>query len=304
VRDIVFIFGAGASYGAGDILPESPPLGFQLYRELARIYPGSWGALPEEVANALMSNFEDGMQIIYDRMSAAIPQLMREMAIYFVQFRPASGRTLYCRLIDVIRSLDILDRVLFSTLNYECVLERSLLAKQIGINLFQAIAENADVPVWKLHGSCNMFATGIEATPGVMYSAGVTFDGGIEALLDSNDVIGRCLVGTALAPVMCLYMRDKPLNVAPGAIKMLQSMWESSVRNSAAVFCVGVNPHVADAHIWQPIAEAPGDVYFVGGRTAFEHWQLTHRPNRSSFIGDRFGACFSELTRTIAEYAS
>ena len=90
---------------------------------------------------------------------------------------------------------------------------------------FQPVSESSNVPVWKLHGSCNMFATQVNATPGVMYSAGVSFEGGIEALFDTHKVIGRCLSETALAPVMCLYMRDKPLSVSPTAIKVLQKMW-------------------------------------------------------------------------------
>ena len=137
MRDIVFLFGAGASYGAGDILPESPPLGLQLFGELARIYPGSWGALPGDVHDALSANFEIGMAMVYERLSPAIPQLMREMAVYFVQFRPATGRTLYCRLIDFLESVPLLDRVLFSTLNYDCVLEFSLLQRHKSLNLFQ-----------------------------------------------------------------------------------------------------------------------------------------------------------------------
>lgn len=304
MRDIIFLFGAGASYGAGDILPEQPPLGFQLYGELARIYPGSWGALPEDIERALQENFETGMQEIYDRISPAIPQLMREMAIYFAQFRPATGRTLYCRLIEALEAERLLNRVVFSTLNYECILELSLLRKKLGINVFQSPSESDGIPVWKLHGSCNMFAAQIDATPGVLYSAGVTFEGGVEAIFDTNEVIGRWLTRTALAPVMCLYMRDKPLSVAPSVIKSVQSMWQTEVRASTAVVCVGVNAYAADTHIWAPIAEAPGQLYFIGAKNHFEKWRSTYRPTRSHFLGERFADAFTELTRRLSAYAA
>ncbi len=244
------------------------------------------------------------MQLIYDQISPAIPQLMREMAIYFAQFRPVTGQTLYCRLIDSLQSTGLLDRVVFSTLNYECVLEFSLIRKRIRINLFHPLSDHNNVPVWKLHGSCNMFATQVTATPGVMYSAGVTFSGGIEALFDTSEVIGRCLAGTALAPVMCLYMRGKPLNVAASNIKALQSMWQSTVRDSAAVFCVGVNPYPADGHIWTPIAETCGNVHFIGSRMAFDEWKSVYRPKGSDFIADRFGDGLTEIIRRLAEYAA
>jgi hypothetical protein len=304
LRDIIFLFGAGASYAAGDILPESPPLGLQLYAELARIYPGSWGRLPDDIREALTGNFETGMAKIHGRLSPAIPQLMREMAIYFAQFRPATGRTLYCRLVEFLDSVGLLDRVLFSTLNYDCVLEFSLLRKQKTLNLFGAVRASDGIPVWKLHGSCNFFLTGLNASPGILYSAEVNFEGGIEAIFDTNEVIGRCLAGTALAPVMCLYMRDKPLNVSPTAIKQLQRLWQSAVRDSTAIFCVGVNPYAADAHIWTPIAKCSADLYFIGSQLQFQQWASMYRPDRSVFIHDRFAEGFGFLKETLANYAA
>lgn len=303
-RSIIFLFGAGASHGAGDILPEAPPLGLQLYGELARIYPGSWGSLPREVCEALKANFEDGMQVIYDRMSVLIPELMRQMAIYFIQFRPASGQTLYCRLIEHIRELGLLDRVLFSTLNYECVLEFSLLRKGISIDYFGLPAADVSVPVWKLHGSCNMFATGVTATPGVTYTAGAKFEGGLEGILDSSEAIGRWLYGTALAPAMCLYMRGKPLAISPAAVSRLQSMWFEALQESTVIFCVGVNPNAEDKHVWEPIASSPGQLYFIGGAAAFDGWTRQHRPNRSKLLGSRFETGIGNIIRSLAQHAN
>ena len=303
-RDIVFLFGAGASHGAGNILPESPPLGFQLYAELARVHPGSWGRLPAEIRRALQSNFEDGMQLIYDRMSLVIPELMRQMAVYFVQFRPASGRTLYCSLIDALTRYGLLDRVLFSTLNYDCVLELSMLGRGIRFNYFEAADSNPGVPVWKLHGSCNMFATGVEATPGVQYTAGATFEGGLRASLEVNEIMETCLVKTALAPAMALYMRGKPLNISPGVIRSLQARWKEAVSRSTAIFCVGVNPYPDDVHIWQPMAESAANLHFIGGKALFEAWLAQFRAGRGEFIDDRFASGFEILGRRLAEYAA
>src|SRR5436190_22597378 len=124
MRDILFFFGAGASYGAGGTLPEQPPLGGQLFPILEQMCPGTWGGLPSEIRNGFRSrDFEYGMQLIYDKLGGAIPQLMRDMALYFIQFRPFKRRTLYCKLIDDLRRIGLLDRSAFSTLNYDCVLE-------------------------------------------------------------------------------------------------------------------------------------------------------------------------------------
>jgi hypothetical protein len=136
MKDIVFLFGAGASFGAGGTLPEQPPLGYQLYPILERIYPSTWGNIPKEIREIFKKDFEAGMQLIHDRYGHAIPALMREMAIYFIQFRPYNRSTLYCRLLSDLRKLGLLSRALFSTLNYECILEFSLLEAGNKISYF------------------------------------------------------------------------------------------------------------------------------------------------------------------------
>ena len=244
------------------------------------------------------------MQVISNSMSAHVPELMRQMAIFFIQFRPASGRTLYCHLTTALADLGLLDRVIFSTLNYECILEFSLLMKSIPFNYFDPIDKNPHLPVWKLHGSCNMFATGVSATPGVVYTAGVIFQGGLEALMDSNDVIGRWLCGTALAPAMCLYMKGKPLSISPDLIHKIQNMWQDAVAESDILFCVGVNPNVEDAHIWKPIAETSSRLLYIGAQQAFEAWLQQYRHGPAEFLGDRFSTSFGILRRSLAEYAA
>lgn len=135
-KDVIFLFGAGASYGAGGVLPEQPPLGFQLYSILERTYPGSWGSLSTDIRAAFRKDFEQGMQLVHDRFGAAIPSLMREMAVYFVQFRPHNRATLYCRLIEDLSQNGLLERTILSTLNYECLLEFSLVNHGHGIAYF------------------------------------------------------------------------------------------------------------------------------------------------------------------------
>jgi len=276
-KDIVFLFGAGASYGAGGVLPEQPPLGCQLYSILERIYPGSWGGLPVEIREVFKSDFEHGMQLVHDRVGGAIPSLMREMAVYFVQFRPHDRATLYCRLIEDLHKNGLLERVLFSTLNYECLLEFSLLHHGHGIAYFDEGTGN-QVPVWKLHGSCNIFSHGVQAGPGIAYGTGVVWEGGIEAFLDSNLVIQRCLVETALAPVMCLYMHGKPLSVSPAAIHGQQKAWAERVDAASVVVSIGVRPLTGDDHIWKPLASTSAQLYFIGDSTVLDQWS---KPNRT-----------------------
>lgn len=300
---VMFLFGAGASFGAGGILPEAPPLGGQLFEVLANLYRGSWGCLPWEIAEAFSANFEVGMSQVFEKYGPVIPQLMREMAIFFAQFRPFQKSSLYCRLVRDLAVAGLLDRVAFSTLNYECVLEFSLLEHGIGVDYFGE-GSSKKVPVWKLHGSCNMFSHQVQASQGIMYGTGVIFEGGIEAFFDTNLVMEKCLVGTGLAPVMSLYMAGKPLAVSPSSIRELQELWRRELGRASAVVCVGVRPHPPDTHIWQPLAETPATVYFVGSEAEFRAWSSTARANRSAFLGPRFGPAYQAILEAVAAHAA
>jgi|SRR5690625_989702 len=292
-REIVFLFGAGASYGAGGILPENPPLGFQLYDELEKIYPGSWGSLPSEYIDTFKTNFEDGMGLVYDNFGHNISQLMREMAIYFIQFRPIPGKSIYCKLIRFLKNYDLLQSVLFSTLNYECTLEYSLLSQNLDIDYFNN--KYAAIPIWKLHGSCNMFSESLKVGQGISYGTGISFEGGVKAYLDSNEVIEECLIKSGLAPVMCLFMKGKPLQVSPSSIKYIQEEWSNHVLNAKTIFCIGVNPLPEDDHIWDHLSETQADLYFIGDQERFDEWSKKNRKDKSVFLSNYFHSGFEQI---------
>ena len=299
-RRLLFLFGAGASYGAGGTLPEQPPLGTQLFDVLERQFPSTWGRLPGDVAAQFRNNFEMGMRVVYDSFGMAVPQLMRDMAIFFIQFRPYLRRTLYCRLIDDLRKTDKLNESIFSTLNYDCVLEFSMSEAKVPFSYFDAVGETI-CPLWKLHGSSNFFSAGIQASQGIAYSTGVVFDAGIQALPDSNRVIEHCLVETGLAPIMCLYMEGKPTSVSPSAIKRIQEQWTEAVSTAKAIFCIGVNPHLPDEHIWNPLAKTQAKLYFIGDENNFSQWSATNRSQPAQFLGSRFGEAYRHLLERIDE---
>jgi hypothetical protein len=305
VRDIIFLFGAGASYGAGSVLPERPPLGYQLYPILENIYPGTWGGLPNNIKQAFCegANFELGMKLVYEQFGSSIPILMRDMAIYFIQFRPYNKSTLYCRLIQELKKIGLINRCLFSTLNYECVLEYSLIEQGFSISYFDD--ENSlTIPVWKLHGSCNMFAQNIQVSQEVVYSTGIVWEGGVQAFLDPNIVIQHCLVETGLAPIMCLYMDGKVLSVSPSNIKQLQQTWADRVNNAEAVFSIGVSPNLQDKHIWEPLRDSNASLYFIGDQNALENWQKISRAGSTFFLDSKFDIAYPSLLRRLSSYAT
>ena len=63
----LWVFGAGASFGAGDTIPKVPPMSDELLSALERLYPQAWGQLPPDIRASLVEDFEQGMTILGDR---------------------------------------------------------------------------------------------------------------------------------------------------------------------------------------------------------------------------------------------
>src|ERR1019366_900710 len=99
---IAILFGAGASFGSGNVNPYPPPLGANLYADLAEQFPQSWGSLPSEIAEVFEKNqFEEAMVAIWATPSALVQQLLIDMTIYFSRFRAGATRSdCYSQLID------------------------------------------------------------------------------------------------------------------------------------------------------------------------------------------------------------
>lgn len=292
----VVLFGAGASFGGGEFIPERPPLGNGLYEELARCFKGSWGALPAEVTEMFTDNFERGMAFVWEHWSEAVPTLMQHMAIYFVQFRPKQpGETLYCKFVREIESKNARTRVLLSTLNYECLLEHSISNAGVSVNYGDFPDENA-ISLWKLHGGCNLIPDGIGASRDVSFTSGVSFGTSIRPVNDLNEVLEFCLGDNALPPVMCMFMLNKPVQVAPESILALQEAWRDQVMSATHIAVVGVYPNSDDTHLWNCLADAPGELIYVGGATAFKNWADEKRGGKPCrVLAERFDVAFDEL---------
>lgn len=292
----VILFGAGASYGAGDVVPERPPLGNQLFAELARCFRGSWGSLPPEVARLLTENFERGMALLWEQFSPIVPVLMQHMAVYFVQFRPRMpGTTFYCRLVSAINEAGASGRVLLSTLNYECLLEHSIWHLNLPVN-YGDFPNNDGITVWKLHGACNLLPVGVSATRGVSFTSGVSFGTTIRPAKDLNEVFEYCFGDNSLPPVMCLFMPGKPIQVSAGSIGAMQEAWREKVMKADRVVVVGVFPNPADSHVWDTLANIPGELYYVGEKSNFEGWCARYRPDKpAKHLAERFDAAVEPL---------
>jgi len=299
----VVLFGAGASFGSGEVNPTIPPLGKDLFDVLARLFPSTWGQVPVGVRAELRRNFEEGMGTLIERHGFAVAPLMQRMAIFFSRFGLTTGsNNLYFRFFEFLTSNDLLKETLVSTLNYECLAEIAANLNNLQIGYFvNPVSGNQTAPIWKLHGSCNFKVAGLEATRGVSFSGvGIAFDGSIE-LLNPADVRRVYLGNTALYPAMCLYAKDKPITMAPSVIKEKQALWADEVRKAEVICAIGIRPNPDDSHIWSPIAESVGEFCYVGNKHWFKAWTSQYRADKVNlYLGDTWNSVFDKVNNHFA----
>jgi len=164
------------------------------------------------------------MKELWDSGQYDAATLMRCMADYFARFRPLSGST-YHRLFEHLSARGGLRETVFSSLNYDCLLEYAARGGQLTISYDSP--EPADPPaitVWKIHGSCNFLPEGISASPsGVSYSASsVSWDGGIR-IVDCSQV-RPSILQNAFYPAMAVFMEGKPIRSNPSVLQQFQNM--------------------------------------------------------------------------------
>jgi hypothetical protein len=107
-RDIVILFGAGASYGAGCVYPEPPPLGEKLYDALATAFPNEWGdgsQLGRFAAN-FRTDFEKAMdEALRWHSSLSLLEWHRPVSMFFAKYGlDGSGNDLYSRLLAALKT--------------------------------------------------------------------------------------------------------------------------------------------------------------------------------------------------------
>lgn len=297
----IVLFGAGASYGCGGVAPAPPPIGGSLFPALRRLY-ANWRSIPREIATLFERHFETGMAEVIEKHGFAVGPLMQEMARFFAIFHIQNqSQNLY---VELLKRAHRRSDIIWSTLNYECLLELAAAHLTWPVAYFAdpvEITERA-VPVWKLHGSCNFKITGLEATRGVSYSGtGVVFGGSIQPI-DPGQVSAHYSGNTALYPAMALYAAGKPISMSPSPIQDAQRRWNEHVRESDRVLIIGVRPYPADKHLWTSLAETPAEVAVVGSHKQYEAWAKAHRADGVvRILGDKWLEASGEAATFLIE---
>ncbi|MBU6400344.1 MAG: hypothetical protein KGS61_08500 [Verrucomicrobia bacterium] len=223
------------------------------------------------------------MEKLTGENAMAIAPLMQEMAIFFSIFgMPSNADNRY---LGILKPNAHRHDIIWSTLNYDCLLEIAACHAALRLNYFgEPSASNAEACVWKLHGSCNFKIANLAAGRGVLFGQGVIFEGGITPI-QPHEVRAVFRGNTGLYPAMALYAKGKSISMSPGAIRDAQARWNQRVMSAEKVLLIGVAPNPEDSHIWDSLTKTSATVGFVGSRDMFESWTRPSSAGGKIFLG-------------------
>jgi hypothetical protein len=183
------------------------------------------------------------------------------------------------------------------------VLEEAASLVGLSWNYGDALGRGNTVLIIKPHGSCNFVSKGVN----VQHNSGrlvIDTGIGIESKLGAlrrRDALAYCSdLNNGLYPAIVAFMEGKPTQVCHSALQDMQKAFNSAVLAAERVAVVGVNPHVADEHIWDCLAQTSAEVSFCGDKDAFDDWSGNHRGTRPTRY---LGPYFAKAVGALAEIA-
>lgn len=289
----IIIFGAGASFGSDT--SNTPPLGSNLFRALQQFNPDGWGRIDGELATSFQADFEAAMPSVN---SHALPPLQRAMAAYFFQFQPTTNN-LYYKLAQRIAGKNWDGS--FVTLNYERLLEISLLAAKI--NPFDRNAhETKFIELCLPHGGCNLFCESVKGLASAVSFAGlnVQTNGPIIGIRDAT-IFHQRIQNDAFPPVMSYFEPSKRTTSGANFIQEQRKRYEDLVNKAEKILIVGLRVREHDEHIWKPLSNAKATLIYCSGNSASEEFKKWANKNRNGKVDKVLAQYFSESFDQIIE---
>jgi hypothetical protein len=331
VVDVVFLFGAGASYGAddGQVSPERLPLMREVYTRLAKRFPSQWGASSERArfASDYTKDFERTFTVFDLKRHPDRPpgvqglpgslaiEAQRPLAIYFSELRlDTNGRDLYSRLLRFLKQSEIIDSSFFATLNYDCLFEQAVYHQRLGLDYLMNPARQQlqatsgddwpgrrmqDVQVYlaKLHGSCNFAMPQREID---FFRLHASMPGGyVGTGIDTLGAFPQLPHSeTDIWPIMTQTSPDRDDFAGGTLLTQFRNMWGMAARQAKLLVIIGAAAREYDTHVWDPVKAAVGDVVYIGLESDLAGWRRCNPGVR--FLSKDFQAGFRRLLRQLA----
>jgi hypothetical protein len=296
----MILFGAGASRFSGPCYPANPPLGDRLFDDLVKMGGACSKLAPKYQEIFRCSGFEAGMEAVTHLGSKFVLPMLKETAMFLSDFSIREGNHYF--LLVAALGKRILSETCFASLNYDLLLEQSLLAN--GINCEYVRGSHAaprSVPVLKLHGSSNF----LPILPEGLIIEGNFFGGlGNYVVGLPTKVVARyaeiaqwCLSprNEDMAPVLSVYAKGKPVAVNSGFVEQIQNQWLEHLEEADLIILVGVRYVEHDTHVWDPLAKARAVIAVVNPEFDVANWAKAKRRAPTFHLARGF----SEIARIV-----
>ena len=301
-HEVVFLFGAGASKGAENILPCEPPLGSDLYDKLAERYPNEWGHGSQlgRYSEGLRRDFEKAMfdEVVPHQPTLSILEWQQKMALYFSSFIiDSTGNDLYSQLLLFLLESSKIEKAIFASLNYDCIFEQAALRLGLRVDYSSGERRGGVIQVLKVHGSCNFITVDIKGQRPYLTNPNSFTECAIECIppveLESILLSKFSRYDVYHYPVLSLYSLGKDTFVGGMRIQKIRYTWAECLSNACILAVIGVRPNEEDAHIWNPIRETRAKPLYIGSESGFQEWRKAN--SNFELIAETFREGFDGL---------
>ena len=288
-KKLLFLFGAGASHGCDCVIPPKPPLGKDLFNHLLndeslRFWRDYSQRFPDSIKEEFELNFESAFSKLVRLYSdetykiVMLQHLQVELADYLFKFDIPNNFSTnnYFRLIKILQNNNLLYQSNFSSLNYDCIFEKILVAMKIKYcNYLGNVGEiyNEKIKLFKPHGSSNYIIKRRNFDVQVAsFSPAISLDFPIEAInFKTFAEINKMEHRSNLWPIMSLYNFEKENRICFTSLKNIRKKLDYTIHKATHIILIGVRYVENDTHIWSPINKSKGKlIYFGDDLTGFQ----------------------------------
>ncbi|EOG5488492.1 SIR2 family protein [Enterobacter hormaechei] len=295
---ILFLFGAGASFGSGPCQPSNPPLGKDLLLRM-RDEGGIASTIEGDLLDCFITDPEKGMVRFFEERNGDTTELLKQMCAYLAQFRIENGNN-YLKLLSLLKSR----KICFATTNYDLLIEQAICSLGHSIQYSSAERIKNQIPLLKIHGSANFIPRaniyGIRFEMlGDRTNAAIS-DAPIDFYDNANDIIKYCKSDTALSPAVALYHPEKKVLHCPSVVARQQADFKLEVERSTKIFIIGLKINPDDKHIWSEIEKTQADVYIVDkDKASTTAWINSIRKKNIYHIADTFDESIMKIKNLL-----
>lgn len=268
---------------------------------LVNFSPNTWGKLPEKYKKAFITDFEQGMKLLFEEQSLNLAPLQRAMAAYFFSFQPRVTN-LYFRLGNLIRASKWNLKGSIVSFNYERLLEISFINEGLQPVIGYPRTPN-HLELCLPHGCCHIFLDSIRGSGFLFTANNIGIDGGRIRVISDPIEFNRCIADDVFPPIMSYFEPHKRPTSGQRFIDDERRRYVELVRSAEKIGIIGLKVRTFDDHIWGPLADTQAEIVYCAGENGakeFSKWAKETRTNKkdnvlSGYFADCFETICSEL---------